>query len=205
VCVATAINPACKWPSPGGGRGASRAGHTREVGVMAHLMIAATSQTGRQALPGMLIGPARGLPGDCHSLGTLRCQRWVCVGLERSICNYESGCQIPVSRRAFSNSKSCFYDAKENVPPAIKQYKNRGNASYLVQSHFGFPQLKKLESGIAPLVPRGFDPACWGLIQLPPSPIGSQIKSGFSRLEPIFFVAESTPKHREENILSHST
>ena len=28
---------------------------------------------------------------------------------------------------------------------------------------------KKLESGIAPLVPRGFDPACWGLIQLPPS------------------------------------
>ena len=28
VCVATAINPACKWPSPGGGHGASRAGHS---------------------------------------------------------------------------------------------------------------------------------------------------------------------------------
>ena len=27
-CVGTAINPACKWPSPGGGHGASRAGHT---------------------------------------------------------------------------------------------------------------------------------------------------------------------------------
>ena len=33
----------------------------------------------------------------------------------------------------------------------------------LVQSHFGSPQLKRIESGIAPLVPRGFDPACWGL------------------------------------------
>ena len=29
--VGTAINPACKWPSPGGGPGASRAGHSREV------------------------------------------------------------------------------------------------------------------------------------------------------------------------------
>ena len=27
------------------------------------------------------------------------------------------------------------------------------------------------KSGIAPLVPRGFDPACWGLIQLHPSHI----------------------------------
>ena len=31
VCHATAINPTCKWPSPGGGPGASRAGHSREV------------------------------------------------------------------------------------------------------------------------------------------------------------------------------
>jgi len=31
VCHATAINPACKWPSPGGGPGVSRAGHSREV------------------------------------------------------------------------------------------------------------------------------------------------------------------------------
>jgi len=66
-------------------------------------------------------------------------------------------------------TKPCFYEAKENVPPAIKQYKNRGNASNVVQSHFGSPQLKELESGIAPLVPRGFYPACWGLNQPPPS------------------------------------
>ena len=40
--------------------------------------------------------------------------------------------------------------------------------SNLVQSRFGSPSLEELESGIAPLVPRGFDPACWGLIHLPP-------------------------------------
>mmetsp|Transcript_13969 Transcript_13969/g.22215 ORF Transcript_13969/g.22215 Transcript_13969/m.22215 type:complete len:125 (+) Transcript_13969:1590-1964(+) len=64
--------------------------------------------------------------------------------------------------------KSCSYRQNENVPPAFKQYKIQGNASNLVQSHFGSPPLKELESGIAPLVPRGFDPACWGLIQRPP-------------------------------------
>ena len=52
--------------------------------------------------------------------------------------------------------KSRFYEAKENVPTASKQYKHRGNASNLVQFHFGSPQLKELESGIAPLVPRSF-------------------------------------------------
>jgi len=66
--------------------------------------------------------------------------------------------------------KSCSYRQNENVPPAFKQNKIQGNASKLVQFHFGSPPLKELESGIAPLVPRGFDPACWGLIQLPPSP-----------------------------------
>jgi len=30
-------------------------------------------------------------------------------------------------------TKSCFYEVKENVPPANKQYKNRGNAGNLVQ------------------------------------------------------------------------
>ena len=63
------------------------------------------------------------------------------------------GCQIPVSRRAFSSSKSCFYEAKENVPRTFKQYKTQGNASNLVQSHFGSPHSFELESGIAPLVP----------------------------------------------------
>ena len=63
----------------------------------------------------------------------------------------------------------CFYEAKENVPPIFKQYKNQGNASNLVQSHFGSPHSFELESGIAPPVPRGFDPACWGLNQPPPS------------------------------------
>ena len=71
--------------------------------------------------------------------------------------------------------KIVFLRGKQNVPPAIKQYKNRGNASNLVQSHFGSPQLKRLESGIAPLVTRGFDPACWGLYQPSPSPLGTKI------------------------------
>ena len=86
----------------------------------------------------------------------------------------EFGCQIPVSRRAFSSSKSCFYEVKENVPPAFKQYKNQGNASNLVQSHFGSLPSFELESGITPLIPRGFDPACWGLYQPPPSPYSEQ-------------------------------
>jgi len=65
---------------------------------------------------------------------------------------------------------SCSYRQNENLPPAFKQYKIQGNASNLVQSHFGSPPLKELESGIAPPVQQGFDPACWGLmIQLPPS------------------------------------
>ena len=63
----------------------------------------------------------------------------------------------------------CFYEAKENVPPIFKQYKNQGNASNLVQSHFGSPHSFELESGIAPLVQRGFDPSSWVLNQLPPS------------------------------------
>jgi len=41
------------------------------------------------------------------------------------------------------------YEARENVPPAINQYKNRGNASNVIQFHSGSPQLKKYESGIA--------------------------------------------------------
>ena len=59
--------------------------------------------------------------------------------------------------------------ARETPPSAFKQYKIQGNASNLVQSHFESPPLKELESGIAPLIPRGFNSACWGLIQLPPS------------------------------------
>jgi len=74
-------------------------------------------------------------------------------------------------------SRMCFYEAKENVPPAFKQYKTQGNASNLVQSHFGSPHSFELESGIAPLVPRGFDPACWGLNQPPPSPLPSLISA----------------------------
>ena len=65
--------------------------------------------------------------------------------------------------------KIVFLRGNEKVPPAFKQYKNQGNASNLVQSHFGSPHSFELESGIAPLVPRGFDPACCGLNQLPPS------------------------------------
>jgi len=62
-----------------------------------------------------------------------------------------------------------FLRTKENVPPAFKQYKIQGNASNLVQSHFGSPPLRRLESGIAPLVPRSFDPAYWGMNHLTPS------------------------------------
>jgi len=57
----------------------------------------------------------------------------------------------------------------------LKQYKIQGNASNLSQSHFGSPHVRRLESGIAPLVPWGFDPACWGLNQLPPSGGGFEI------------------------------
>jgi len=78
-------------------------------------------------------------------------------------------------------TKSCFYEAKEKVPPAIKQYKNRGNSSNL-QSHSGCPQLKELESGIAPLVRRGFYPTCWGLNHPPPSPKDLQTTETFKRL-----------------------
>ena len=59
-----------------------------------------------------------------------------------------------------------------SVSPRFEQYKTQGNTSNLVQSHFGSPPSKWLESGIAPLVPRGFNPACWGLNQPPPSLLG---------------------------------
>ena len=48
--------------------------------------------------------------------------------------------------------KIVFLRGKENVPPAFKQYKIQGNTSNLVQSHFGSPPLKELESGIAGLI-----------------------------------------------------
>jgi len=57
-----------------------------------------------------------------------------------------------------------------SVPPRFEQYKPQGNTSNLVQSHFGSPALKWLESGIAHLVPWGFYPAHWGMNQPPPSP-----------------------------------
>jgi len=56
-----------------------------------------------------------------------------------------------------------------NVPPRFEQYKNQGNTSNLVQSHFESPASKWLESGMAPLVSRGFYPAYWGLNQPTPS------------------------------------
>ena len=65
--------------------------------------------------------------------------------------------------------KIVFLQANENVPPRFKQYQIQGNASNLVQSHFGSPASKVLESEIAPLVPLGFYPACWGLNQPSPS------------------------------------
>jgi len=62
--------------------------------------------------------------------------------------------------------KSCFYKCTTSLrTPQTPQ----GNASDLVQSHFGSPASKWLESGIAPLVPRGFYPTCWGLNQPTPS------------------------------------
>jgi len=57
----------------------------------------------------------------------------------------------------FQSSKSCFYKVKENVPPHFKQYKPQGNTGNLVQSQFGSPASKVLESRIAPPVPRGFN------------------------------------------------
>jgi len=72
-------------------------------------------------------------------------------------------------------TKSCFYETKENVPSGFKQYTHQGNASNLLQSYFGSPPWKELESGIAPLVQRCFDPACCGLIQLPPSHVQSRM------------------------------
>jgi len=71
--------------------------------------------------------------------------------------------------KAKNIQKSCSYRQNENVPPDFKQYKTQGNASNLVQCHFGSPPWTELESGIAHLVPRGFDPTYWGQIQLPPS------------------------------------
>ena len=64
----------------------------------------------------------------------------------------------------FCLSKSCFYKCTSSLQP-----KTQGNASNLVQSHFGSPASKWLWSGMAPLVPQGFYPACWGLNQPPPS------------------------------------
>jgi len=118
VCVSTAINPAYKWPSPRGGRGASRAEHTREVGVMAHLMITATSKTGRQAMPGCWL-PARGLPDGYHSLGSAS-MGWCGLGMNSHLRIW---CQIPVSRRAFSSSKSCFYEEKRMYHPQLNSTK----------------------------------------------------------------------------------
>jgi len=76
--------------------------------------------------------------------------------------------------------KSCSYRQNENVPTAFKQYKIQGNVSNLVQSHFGSPPLKEVESGIAPLVPQDFDPAYWGLIHLPTSPQMSLFLKGLN-------------------------
>ena len=55
----------------------------------------------------------------------------------------------------------------------------------LVQSHIGSPHSFELESGIAPLVPRGFDPACWGLYQPSPSRIdwdSSKVNTVYNRV-----------------------
>jgi len=78
--------------------------------------------------------------------------------------------QIPVSRCTKWSSKSSSYEVHENIPTPFKQYKNQGIASKLVQSHVGSPPFKELESGIEFLIQQGFDPAWWGLNQLPPSP-----------------------------------
>jgi len=85
--------------------------------------------------------------------------------------------------------------AKENVPPAIKQYKKQGNSSNLVQSYFGSPQLKRLESGNAPLVPRGFDPACWGLYQLLPSLMIPQYLFNWIDFAFCYFIRLNEAKH----------
>ena len=44
------------------------------------------------------------------------------------------------------------------------------DASQDTVRHTSIHLLNTYESGIAPLVPRGFDPACWGLNQPSPSP-----------------------------------
>jgi len=76
--------------------------------------------------------------------------------------------QIPVSRCTKWSSNSSSYEVHENVPPPFKQYKNQGIASKLVQSHFGSLPSEELNSGIESLIQQGFDPAWWGLNQLPP-------------------------------------
>jgi len=41
--------------------------------------------------------------------------------------------------KAKNIEKSCSYWQNEKVPPAFKEYKNQGNASNLIQSHFNPP------------------------------------------------------------------
>ena len=97
------------------------------------------------------------------------------VGLESILSETSSASsqKRPTSEKpkAKNIEKSCSYRQHENVPPRFNQYKIQGNASNLVQSHFGSPPSKELESGIAPLLPLGFYPACWGLNQPPFSPL----------------------------------
>jgi len=135
--------------------------------LLSHPMTRATSTTARTAVADMMIEHTRGLPGNIPSSRKILsivgffvshiCRRFVAPANLKKIL---------VTLYEFK-MKIVFLQAGLEVPPAIKQYKNRGSASNLVQSHFGSPQLKRIESGIAPLAPRGFDPAYWGLIQLP--------------------------------------
>jgi len=112
---------------------------------------------------------------DTRSASPLAPASIAAVGLEGILSEASSESASSQKRRTSKNpnakniKKSCSYRQNENVSPGFKQYKIQGNASNLVQSHFGSPPLKELESGISPLVPRGFDPAFWGLLQLPPS------------------------------------
>jgi len=111
-----------------------------------------------------------------QALRRLSIGRIAAVGLEGILSEVSSASsqkrRTSKKPKAKNIEKSCSYRPNENVPPRFKQYKIQGNASNLVQSHFGSPASKVLESGIAPLVPLGFYPACWGLNQTSPSSLG---------------------------------
>ena len=110
---------------------------------MAHLMITVTSKTGNAWMLTARTRAARRLPQPRKRFDGLvwGLKDEFTLGSDLRIWMSNSCQQTCVFK-----FRIVFIRAKENVPPAFKQYKNQGNASNLVQSHFGSPPLRMLES-----------------------------------------------------------